>query len=297
MALWLRGQMRLARGPRVCIHSAPNAFIALRRRETARTRRYEGENLVFMPKTADKRAQARRIARVQRAHEIAADQPITRRAVAPQKQRSQRKPGGVLGFVRTFPVMSSIILIALLAGVTVYAQQNKLGPFAPKPIPQAVCNLKTHHCNKAPIMFINIHKLYIATIHTVRGNIVIQLDAKNTPITTNNFVFLAQTHYFDGTYFWRVEIPGKPSPLDNQPSVLQLIQGGSVTKNGQDPSTSPGYKFKDEKVVGNYTPGTVAMANAGPNTNGAQFFIDTGDNSKYFSKSYTIFGKVISGLD
>ncbi len=258
-----------------------------------------------MPKTMDKRAQARRMARVQRAHET--EQPIPRRGAteqkrAPQKRAPQkRKRGGFMGFIQTFPVLTSIILIAVLAGAGVftynYAYQHKLGPFAPKPLVQAVCNLKTHHCNKAPIMFINVHKTYIATIHTVRGNIVIQLDAKDTPITVNNFVFLSENHYYNGTYFWRVEIPGKPSPLDNQPSVLQLIQGGSVTKNGQDPSSSPGYKFNDEKVVGNYTTGTVAMANAGPNTNGAQFFIDTGDNSKYFSKSYTIFGKVISGLD
>ena len=181
--------------------------------------------------------------------------------------------------------------------MTLYAQQNKLGPFKPAPIPQAVCNLKTHHCNKAPIMFINVHKTYIATIHTVRGDIVIQLDAKNTPVTANNFVFLAQSHFLDGLYFWRVEAPGKLSPLNNQPSTLQLIQGGAVAKNGQDSSSIPGYKFNDEKVVGNYTAGTVAMANAGPNTNGCQFFIDTGDNSSQLSKSYTIFGKVISGLD
>ncbi len=243
-----------------------------------------------MPTTAEKRAQARRAARVQRAHEIPYEQRQQTTSRPPKKTRSR-------GFFSNFPVLTTIIVLAILAGVTFYAQQNKIGPFAPKPIPQATCNLKTHVCNKAPIMTINVHKTYIATIHTVRGNIVIQLDAKDTPIAANNFVFLAQQHFYDGLYFWRVEAPGRLSPLNNQPSTLQLIQGGSVAKNGQDPATIPGYKFKDEKVVGNYTAGTVAMANAGPNTNGCQFFIDTGDNSSQLSKSYTIFGKVISGLD
>lgn len=254
-----------------------------------------------MPKTADKRAQARKAARVQRAHSVAVEQPVVRRGPAPyQQQRSRYKQKGVAGFFRNFPVLTTILLLAVVGGVVFYAQQNKLGPFAPKPpkpIAQAVCNLKTHSCNKAPIMFINVHKTYIATIKTARGDIVIQLDAKDTPITVNSFVFLAQSHFFDGLYFWRVEAPGKISPLNNQPSTLALIQGGSVAKNGQDPATIPGYKFNDEKVVGNYTAGTVAMANAGANTNGCQFFIDTGDNSSQLSKSYTIFGTVTSGLN
>lgn len=242
-----------------------------------------------MPTTAEKRAQARRAARVQRAHEAPLDQPMSRQ---PRKAQARQR-----GFFSNFPVLTTIVLLAIIGATLFVLQQNKIGPFAPKPIPQAVCNLKTHSCNKAPIMFINVHKTYIATIHTARGDIVIQLDAKNTPVTANNFVFLAQSHFFDGLYFWRVEALGKISPLNNQPSTLQLIQGGSVAKNGQDPATIPGYKFNDEKVVGTYTAGTVAMANAGANTNGCQFFIDTGDNSSQLAKSYTIFGKVIAGLD
>ena len=245
-----------------------------------------------MPTTAEKRAQARRAARVQRAHEI----PYDQREQTTSRQ-SKKAPVKRRGFFSNFPVLTTILVLAIIGGVTFYAQQAKIGPFAPKPIPQATCNLKTHVCNKQPIMFINVHKTYIATIHTVRGNIVIQLDAKDTPITANNFVFLAQSHFFDGLYFWRVEALGKISPLNNQPSTLQLIQGGAVAKNGQDAATIPGYKFNDEKVVGTYTAGTVAMANSGANTNGCQFFIDTGDNSSQLAKSYTIFGKVISGLD
>jgi Cyclophilin type peptidyl-prolyl cis-trans isomerase/CLD len=90
---------------------------------------------------------------------------------------------------------------------------------------QATCDLHTHHCTKAPLMTIDVNKPYMATIKTVRGDFVIKFDAKHAPNAVNNFVFLAQTHWYDGDYFWRVEQPGKPSPLDNQPSDLSLVQG------------------------------------------------------------------------
>jgi cyclophilin family peptidyl-prolyl cis-trans isomerase len=215
---------------------------------------------------------------------------------------SARKPGqrGKRGgFFSRYPVATVLALVAVVGFSVFYLYQNKLGPFAPpppKPVAQATCDLKTHVCNKAPLMTINTSKTYIATIETAKGNIAIQLDAKNTPIAANNFVFLAQQHFYDNTYFWRVEAPGLTSPLGGS-STLQLIQGGSVTKNGQDAANIPGYTFKDEKVTGHYTAGDVAMANRGANTNGAQFFICTGDNSSQLAQSYTIFGKVISGLD
>lgn len=170
----------------------------------------------------------------------------------------------------------------------VHSQANASG--------QATCNLHTHVCTRAPSMTIDPKKTYIATIHTAKGDIVIKLDAKDTPSTVNNFVFLAQQHFYDGTYFWRVEMPGQPSVLDGQPSTLDLIQGGSVAKNGEDSSDIPGYRFQDEPFPGTYTTGTVAMANSGPNTNANQFFIDTGDNSS-LPRSYTIFGAVTSGMN
>ena len=251
-----------------------------------------------MPKTAEKRAQARRQNRVQRAHAgpTTATRPAVRYAAPAQRrpgQKAKRK-----GFFSRYPVATTLGVIIVLGLAVLYARQNKLGPWTPTPIAQATCNLKTHTCNKAPIMTINPAKSYIATIETAKGNIVIQLDAKNTPITVNNFVFLAQQHFYDNTYFWRVEAPGLTSPLDGSPSQLQLIQGGSVTKTGQDAASIPGYFIKDEKVVGNYTAGEVAMANEGKaNTGSTQFFILTGDNSKMLSKTYTIFGHVTSGLD
>lgn len=255
-----------------------------------------------MPNTAEKRAQARRQSRVQRAHAgptTAPTRPTTRYASPSQRRPGQR--GKQRGFFERYPVATVLGVLIVLGLGALYLQQNKLGPWTPtppKPIAQAKCDLKTHVCDKAPIMTINPAKSYIATIETAKGNIVIQLDAKNTPITVNNFVFLAQQRYFDNTYFWRVEAPGLTSPLGG-PSTLQLIQGGSSSKTGSD-NTSPGYTIKDEKVIGNYTAGDVAMANGGPghpNTGGAQFFICTGDNSKLLTPNYTIFGHVTSGLD
>ncbi len=252
-----------------------------------------------MPKTVEKRAQARRQTRVQRAH--AGPPPAVRpaaRAVAPSQRRTGQR-SKQRGFFSRYPVATTLGVLLVIGLSVLYLYQNKIGPFAPpppKPVAQATCDLKTHVCTKAPIMTINTSKTYTATIETAKGAIVIQLDAKNTPFTVNNFVFLAQQHYYDNTYFWRVEAAGMTSPLGG-PSTLRLIQGGSVAKDGSDAATIPGYTFNDEKVTGNYTAGDVAMANRGANTNGAQFFICTGDNSKLLQKNYTIFGKVISGMD
>lgn len=108
---------------------------------------------------------------------------------------------------------------------------------------------------------------------------VIALNAKQTPITVNNFVTLARGNFYDNTIFHRV-IKGF------------MIQGGDPKGDG---TGGPGYKFNDEPFTGDYTRGTVAMANAGPNTNGSQFFIMQQDNA--LPKNYVIFGKVVVGLD
>lgn len=121
-------------------------------------------------------------------------------------------------------------------------------------------------------------KSYTAIIKTSAGDITVEL-SKQTPITTNNFVFLAQDHFYDGVIFHRV-IPGF------------MIQGGDPTGTGMG---GPGYKFADEKFSGEYKRGTIAMANSGPNTNGSQFFIMHADYP--LPPSYTIFGMATSGLD
>ena len=121
-------------------------------------------------------------------------------------------------------------------------------------------------------------KSYTAILHTSVGDITIAL-SKDTPVTTNNFVFLAKDKFYDGVIFHRV-IPGF------------MIQGGDPTGTGMG---GPGYKFADEKFTGDYKRGTVAMANSGPNTNGSQFFIMHADYA--LPPSYTIFGTTTSGLD
>jgi peptidylprolyl isomerase len=130
-------------------------------------------------------------------------------------------------------------------------------------------------------MTIDTNKTYTATLHTTKGDIVIQLLAKEDPTTVNNFVFLAQQGFYNNVPFHRV-IQGF------------MIQSGDPTGTG---AGGPGYKFNDEPVTRDYTPGTVAMANAGPNTNGSQFFIMDGDYSGKLPKNYTIFGEVTQGMD
>jgi cyclophilin family peptidyl-prolyl cis-trans isomerase len=243
-----------------------------------------------MPKTANKRAEARRVARIQRAHQAAPERPVTRRV---PKARRRARRGGLIGAVRSYPWASTFFAVLVVGLAVLFMRGQQLGPFAVSKPAQAVCNLKTHTCNKAPLMTINPNKTYIATIKTARGDIVIQLDAKHAPLATNNFVFLADQHFYDGLDFWRVEKVGQPSPLNGQPSNLDLIQGGASQPNGKG---NVGYSFKDDPITGTYTAGTVAMANAGPNTNGSQFFICTGDDT-VLPKNYDIFGTVTSGLD
>lgn len=253
-----------------------------------------------MPNSATKRAQSRQAARVQRAHQTEpAPQPVVRRSPAAKRGRKSR-PTGVAGFVSRYRwAISFILLLAVGIGTWVLYAQH-LGPFAPKPF-VAQCNLSTHICDKPPTT-LDPTKDYTATIKTAKGDIVIHLDAKNTPQTVNNFVYLAKQKYYDGSYFWRVEVPGKPSPLDpgGQPSELSLIQGGSVQDDGDPSKNYPGYTIPDElsTAKNGYQAGTVAMANKGQvDTGAAQFFINTGDNSKFFNPAYTVFGEVTSGLD
>jgi len=118
-----------------------------------------------------------------------------------------------------------------------------------------------------------------AVLHTTEGDITISLNTKDTPITANNFVLLSQRKFYDNTIFHRA-IKGF------------MIQGGDPEGTG---SGGPGYMFDDEPFEGEYTRGTVAMANAGPNTNGSQFFIMHQDYP--LSKDYVIFGKVTDGMD
>ena len=133
-----------------------------------------------------------------------------------------------------------------------------------------------------PPMCIDASKRYTAEMVTSKGTMKIALDPIAAPNTVNNFVFLARYHYFDGIVFHRV-IPGF------------VLQGGDPTATG---TGGPGYRFADElPSPGRYELGSLAMANAGPDTNGSQFFIISGNDGIRLPPKYSLFGKVVSGLE
>ena len=251
-----------------------------------------------MPKTK-KRSTTKRATRVAKAH-------ATQLPPLEVKEASRRTPGykqPAKGLAR-YPWLITLSLLVIVAAIGSLYYYH-IGPFAipAKPKPHVVTSpclkvvkqltdlspapgLSTfnniqHTFKQAPSMVINPQKVYCAGINTNRGLIVLELDPKLAPNTVNNFVFLAQQHFYDGLTFHRV-VPGV------------IIQTGSPSGTADG---GPGYKFNDEPVKGSYTAGTVAMANAGPNTNGSQFFICTGDDSKTFKKLYNLFGHVVQGLN
>ena len=133
-----------------------------------------------------------------------------------------------------------------------------------------------------PAQTIDAKATYTATLATSEGDITIALDPKAAPKAVNNFVFLSKQGFYDGVTFHRV-IPGF------------VIQGGDPDGNG---TGGPGYTFEDElPEAGAYKLGSVAMANSGPNTNGSQFFIITGDQGVALPPSYSLFGQVTKGQD
>ena len=141
---------------------------------------------------------------------------------------------------------------------------------------------KTQRFDAAPSMIIDPTKTYTAEMLTSKGALTIALDAIGAPRTVNNFVFLARWHYYDGIVFHRI-IPGF------------MCQGGDPEGSGRG---GPGYRFEDElPMPGRYEIGSIAMANAGPNTNGSQFFIVSGPDGVGLPPAYSLFGKVVKGLD
>ena len=135
---------------------------------------------------------------------------------------------------------------------------------------------------KAPPMCIEDGKTYTAIVLTNKGELSIILDAIKAPLATNNFVVLARYKYFDGIKCHRA-------------ITDFVVQCGDPTASGLG---DPGYSFADElPEQGEYKIGSIAMANSGPNTNGSQFFIITGENGAKLSPDYTLFGQVTGGLD
>ncbi len=142
--------------------------------------------------------------------------------------------------------------------------------------------MPTKQWKTPPEMKIDPKKKYIATIETNRGNIELQLSPENAPKTVNNFVFLAREGFYDGVTFHRV--------INDF-----MIQGGDPTGSGRG---GPGYSFEDETRNNplKHETGVISMANAGPNTNGSQFFI-THSPQPHLNGKHTVFGKVIAGMD
>jgi cyclophilin family peptidyl-prolyl cis-trans isomerase len=133
-----------------------------------------------------------------------------------------------------------------------------------------------------PPMCLDSTRSYSALVTTNKGEITIELDQEKAPITVNNFVFLARNQYFSDTTCHRI-IPGF------------VVQCGDPTATG---GGDPGYKFADElPAAGEYQIGSIAMANSGPDTNGSQFFIITGDQGAALPPQYTLFGQVATGFD
>ncbi len=136
--------------------------------------------------------------------------------------------------------------------------------------------------NSPPPMQIDVSKTYRVTMETTRGTIELDLYPQHAPLTVNNFVFLAREGFYDGLTFHRV-------------IKDFVIQGGDPTGRG---SGGPGYRFRDE-VIGNpltHEAGVISMANAGPNTNGSQFFI-THTPQPHLNGRHTVFGQVVNGME
>jgi cyclophilin family peptidyl-prolyl cis-trans isomerase len=136
--------------------------------------------------------------------------------------------------------------------------------------------------NKPPDFVLDLKKKYSVTFNTDKGDIVVELFGDKTPMTVNNFVFLAREGFYDGTIFHRV-IPGF------------MAQGGDPTGTGRG---GPGYRFGDEfhPSLKHDKPGVLSMANAGPGTNGSQFFI-THVPTPHLNNKHTVFGQLVSGMD
>jgi peptidylprolyl isomerase len=269
-----------------------------------------------MPKTS-KRVETKRASKIARAH-------ATELAASEVKEPKLRKPAPgskppARGIAR-YPWATVIILLLVALGVTAL-YLNHLWPFTlpPRPVHKTTTTTSAaspclansvlsqitntsaplsaakiaaiqRDYKQAPAMSIDTSKVYCAGINTNRGLIVVELDPKLAPKTVNNFVFLAQHHFYDGLVFNRVEKSGS----------MSIIQGGDPLWNSSDASKrgtgGPGYTFADEPVQGNYTAGTIAMANSGPNTNGSQFFINLTNNTQ-LPRSYNLFGHVVKGMD
>jgi peptidyl-prolyl cis-trans isomerase B (cyclophilin B) len=148
------------------------------------------------------------------------------------------------------------------------------------PASQNPANSKRNTYSAPPAMTINNNKKYTAIMETNKGTLVLELFAKDVSRTVNNFAFLARDGFYDNTVFHRV-------------IADFMAQGGDPTGTG---TSGPGYKFADEFTRHTHVTGTLSMANAGPNTNGSQFFICFAPQS-HLNRRHSVFGQLIQGAD
>ena len=166
----------------------------------------------------------------------------------------------------------SLALVILLMALAAFSCGEK----APEPAPAA----KPKTYSSPPAMAIDTSKQYTAIIETEKGNMVLELFAKDVPVTVNNFVFLAREGFYDGSTFHRV-----------RPDFM--AQGGDPTGTGMG---TAGYLFEDEFTGHKHEAGALSMANSGANTNSAQFFITFAPQHGLDGK-HTVFGQLIEGMD
>ena len=213
-----------------------------------------------------------------------------------QAQQKRRKTAGIWG---------GIVLVVLAVGLIIWlfnrnkndnsvaASSSTVAPTTTTPPPGTTAvptpcpaadgsSPKTQTFAAPPAMCIDPTKTYTATVETNKGTFTVALDPTKAPNTVNNFVALAGYHYFDDTPCHRI-------------IKDFVVQCGDPTGKG---TGGPGYEFADElPKAGEYKIGSLAMANSGPNTNGSQFFIITGDQGTKLPPNYTLFGQVTDGMD
>lgn len=201
---------------------------------------------------------------------MASKKQIEARERARKKQQTER----------TIQILGGIVLVLIVAGILwLVWSGEEANNVADTPTQEVV----VQSYDAAPPMAIDVDKQYVATFTLAKGGeFVVELFDDQAPVTVNNFVFLARQGYYDGTTFHRV--------LDGF-----MAQGGDPTGTGMG---GPGYQFEDEfsPELTFDRPGLLAMANAGPNTNGSQFFI-TYAPTPHLTGLHTIFGEVVEGMD
>jgi peptidyl-prolyl cis-trans isomerase B (cyclophilin B) len=242
----------------------------------------------------------------ERQRRLARERHERRLAREAQRQANARKMSKIIASSAAIVVIAAVVVIGVLeltkspksSAAKPPATPSASAPATPSasatPTPSATpVTEPAHHCvyTAKPPASRNVglppakpdyKATYQATIHTNRGAIVIDLLNSKATCTVNSFIFLAEKGYFSNTHCHRLTTSG-----------IYVLQCGDPTGTG---SGGPGYEFADENLVGaKYTAATVAMANAGPNTNGSQFFLVYQNST--LNPAYTPFGKIVSGLN